>query len=141
LLIKMLLVFSIVPLLELALLIKIGQFFGIIPTIILVAITGAIGVFMARSQGVMIFNNAMSSLKKGVMPSNSILEGLLILLGGVMLLTPGLITDITGFCMIIPWSRIWLRGIIKSWLSKYIKRNYNFEQSDSDFDYYDIKSD
>src|SRR5690554_8117611 len=96
---------------------------------------------MARSQGMMIFNNAKSSLKKGVMPSNSLLEGLLILVGGVMLLTPGLITDITGFCMIIPWSRVRLRGIIKGWLSKYIKRKYCFEQSDYDQDYYDIKSD
>lgn len=102
---RLLLAFSLIPLIELALLIKVGSYMGVLPTIILVAGTGVLGVSLARSQGFQLFNQVRQTLEKGQLPADHLIEGLLILIGSVMLLTPGLLTDITGFTLIIPATR------------------------------------
>jgi UPF0716 protein FxsA len=122
--IKLLLLFTTVPIIELALLIKIGNYIGIIYTILLVIITGIIGVSLARSQGFIIITKVKEDLKQGNIPTNNMIEGLLILIGGILLLTPGLLTDITGFILILPGSRQIIAKFIISKLKIYIKNNH-----------------
>lgn len=139
---KLLLLFTLVPMIELALLIKVGQYIGVFPTIILVALTGIIGVTLAKNQGFMVINKVKTSINRGQMPADGLIEGLLILIGGAMLLTPGLLTDATGFCMIIPWTRELLKDYLKGRLRKYLNKiNIHYSNQSYNKDYYDIDSD
>ncbi|MEJ6949766.1 FxsA family protein [Natronospora cellulosivora (SeqCode)] len=125
--IKLLLLFTMVPLIELALLIKVGEYIGVIPTVFLVAVTGLVGVSLARGQGYLVIKRIKLRLNNGNMPADDLIGGLLILIGGTMLLTPGLITDITGFSLIIPATRKIYAKVIKNKFNKYIKRkSFNF---------------
>lgn len=125
--IKLILLFTLVPMIELALLIKIGQYVGVIPTILLVAFTGILGVSLARSQGYKIIKRIKIYLNQGKMPADDLIGGLLILIGGTMLLTPGLLTDLTGFSLILPGSRNFYTRFIKKWFKKYMRsHNINF---------------
>lgn len=133
-LIKLLLLFTLVPLVELYLLIRLGSLIGALATVGLVAVTGVIGATLAKSQGFKIINKIKDSLGRGKMPTDQLIEGLFILIGGAMLLTPGLLTDLTGFAFIIQPSRIIFRELIKKKFQHYISRNFNYESSN----YYDI---
>ncbi len=109
----LILAFVITPIVELYLLIKIGVLIGAFNTIMLVALTGIAGALLARSQGLAILNKINSDLESGSMPAESLIDGLLVLVGGLLLITPGIITDIIGFIFVIPHTR----GMVK----KYIK--------------------
>lgn len=120
-----LLLLIIVPALEIGLLILSGNTLGIWPTIILIILTGIIGAWLARKQGLETIRAAQEQMRSMQIPGEAILDGLCILVGGVVLLTPGFITDALGFFMLIPTTR----SIIKIWLRKIIKRlidNGNF---------------
>jgi len=121
--IKLLIVFATVPLIELALLIKIGEFIGIIPTIIIVGSTGIIGITLARSQGYQVIKKIKNKIELGKLPADDLIGGVLILIGGTMLLTPGILTDITGFSLIFPITRSVFVKIAKNKIKKYIENN------------------
>ncbi len=110
---KLLLLFVGLPLIELALLIKLGQLWGVWPTIGLVVITGIVGASLARIQGFLVYTRIQNELAQGRMPAEELIDGLLILVGGVVLLTPGILTDLFGFAMLLPLTRLffkrWLR--------------------------------
>lgn len=122
--IKLLIIFATVPLIELVLLIKVGGYIGIIPTVIIVASTGVIGISLARQQGYQVVRRIRDSMEIGEMPADDLIGGLLILIGGAMLLTPGLITDITGFSLILPGSREFFARIVRKKIKKYMRNNY-----------------
>ncbi|GAB6099299.1 hypothetical protein JCM16358_11780 [Halanaerocella petrolearia] len=125
---KLFLLFSLVPLIELAFLIKIGEYMGLPLTVLLVAGTGIIGVSLARQQGLAVISKVKSNLSSAKLPKDSLLDGLLILIGGVMLLTPGLLTDITGFSLIIPVTRRAIRRVVKSQIKdKVVMKGYNYD--------------
>ena len=131
-----------VPIIELSLLIKLGSYIGVIYTVLLVGVTGVIGVSLARQQGFQVITRVKKSVKQGEMPTDDLVGGLLILSGGIMLLTPGLLTDITGFSFIIPGSRNLFVKLLKNKFKGYVKnnfeyQNFNFNSSDySDTDKY-----
>lgn len=116
---KLLAFFIIVPLLEIVVLIKIGEIIGVGVTIGTVIITGALGVLLAKHQGFLVMEEFSNSLYYGYMPGNSIIEGILILIGAAVLLTPGFITDIFGFLLLIPVSRRFIRESAKKSLKHY----------------------
>lgn len=118
--IKLLLLFILVPIAELTLLIELGNYIGFFPTLGIIALTGVVGVSLARSQGFLVISRIRESLSAGKLPANSLIEGLLILIGGVMLLTPGLLTDISGFSLVIPGTRGLIRKVVKKKLKKQI---------------------
>jgi len=129
---RLFLVFTIVPLLELALLIKIGEHIGASNTIALVIITGFAGAYLARAQGVRVVREFTDSVQRGDMPADPLLEGLLIVVGGAFLVTPGIITDIAGFLLVVPQSR----RAIRNFLAKFIKSNIvvsSYSQSGANF--------
>lgn len=117
---KYFLLFTTMPLLELALLIKLGQLTNLFTTIFIVMLTGFIGVALAKNQGFQIIRDIQWDLSQGRIPGNQVLEGLLILAGGLLLLTPGLITDTLGFMTLIPFTRVTIRELLKKKLRKWI---------------------
>src|SRR3989338_11524087 len=108
------LLFTILPALELAVLIKVGTHIGVLNTLLLLFLTGIAGAALARMEGFYVLNQIQENLNRGIMPSSELLDGVMILAGGILLLTPGLITDTFGFLLLIPWTRT----LIKFWLKK-----------------------
>jgi len=106
--------FIIVPLLELALLIKVGQYLGVWNTIALVVITALVGATMMQLEGLKVWNNLQQDLMSLRMPTDNIINGVLILVGGIFLLTPGIITDLIGLSLLIPATR----SLYRRWLKK-----------------------
>lgn len=110
---KLLLLFTLVPLLELYLLIVVGREIGPGLTIAVVAVTGAVGVLLAKSEGLAVWRRFAHRLESGDMPGDPLLDGLFILVGGAFLLTPGLITDGLGFVLLLPITRAPLKNCLK----------------------------
>ncbi|WP_018248232.1 FxsA family protein [Orenia marismortui] len=133
---RLLLLFTLIPMIELSLLIRIGSYMGLLPTLFLVAVTGVIGVSLAREQGFLVVSKIRKSLDSGKLPADSLIEGLLILIGGVMLLTPGLLTDISGFLLIIPLSRRIVRGLVKNKFKNHIHYHQSSVYSKKERDNY-----
>ena len=102
------LLFVIMPIAEIAVLLQVGGAIGGWTTIGIVILTAIIGTAMLRQQGVATLNKAQQRMQQGEMPAQQMLEGLLLLIGGVLLLTPGFITDFFGFLTLVPVSREFL---------------------------------
>lgn len=102
---KLLALFTIVPLVELALLIFIGERVGLWPTVGLVFVTGGLGAWLAKREGLRVLREWQASLARGQMPEEGVLGGLLVLVGGVLLITPGVVTDLTGLLLLLPPTR------------------------------------
>lgn len=94
--------FLIVPFIEIFLLLQVGGIIGVLPTILLVVFTAFLGVNLLRQQGLATWTKLQRNMQQGVMPTNELVEGVFILLGGALLLTPGFFTDIMGFACLIP---------------------------------------
>lgn len=121
---KFLVLFTVVPLVELWLLIRIGEWLGAFPTVLLVAATGFIGVLLVKAQGLLTLRRIGVELERGTIPADSLLDGLLILLGGAFLLTPGIITDILGFSMVLPFTRELVKKVVKVIIQIMIGKGY-----------------
>ncbi|MEM8501293.1 MAG: FxsA family protein [Pseudomonadota bacterium] len=102
------LLFIIVPVLEMWLLITIGQLIGALPTIGLVLLTAIIGVNLLRAQGLSTLTRAQERMASGAIPAQEMAEGMALAVGGALLLTPGFATDAFGFACLIPITRKWL---------------------------------
>jgi UPF0716 protein FxsA len=94
-----------VPFVEIYLLLKVGGVIGAFPTIFLVVFTAALGAGLLRQQGFATFQRLQANLAQGTIPAYEMIEGPIILVGGILLLTPGFITDILGFACLIPQLR------------------------------------
>lgn len=114
----LLLLFIALPIVELALLIEIGQRLGLLPALALILLTGAAGAALARSQGARVLTQVRAELAAGRMPISQLTDGLLILVAGVTLLAPGLITDIGGLLLLFPPTRAGVRRLV----SRYFRR-------------------
>lgn len=118
---RLLLLFIVVPLIELALLLRLGEAVGLLPTIGLVIVTGVAGAALARSQGVRVLFRIRQEMGAGRMPVSELMDGLLIFVAGALLLTPGLLTDIVGLAVLIPGPRAFLKRIIGKRLTGMLK--------------------
>ena len=125
---RLILLFILVPLADLVLL---GIFFmeNWIATIILVVVSGIIGAYLTRRQGVSVANEIRQKLTQGEMPTEALGNGALILFAGGLLLTPGLLTDLFGMSILIPACRRWYRERIMASL----KRRFNVTTYSSPF--------
>lgn len=110
---RLLLLFVLVPLVELYLLLKLGALIGAGPTVAIVIVTGILGGSMARIQGFAVLRRVRESLNAGILPTDALIDGLFVLAGGLLLLTPGLLTDIVGFLALLPPTREFLKKWIK----------------------------
>jgi len=115
---RLFLVFTIVPIIEVWLLIKVGRVIGALPTVaILIAISMA-GAWLARSQGFRVIVSIQQELAAGRLPAAHILDGAFILTGGILLLTPGFFTDFLGLFFLFPLSRT----LLKLWLGRWLEQ-------------------
>lgn len=106
--------FVVVPILEMLLLIKVGGVIGALPTVALVCLTAAVGVALIRAQGVAALNSAQKRMQQGQLPAQEMVDGLCLVVGGAMLLTPGFVTDTVGFLLLVPGLRKQLMRLILS---------------------------
>jgi UPF0716 protein FxsA len=117
---KLFLIFTLIPLLELYLLIKVGAVIGAGATILLVLGTGFAGAWLARMQGFHTMMKVRASLNQGSMPAEEMIDAVIILVAGVVLITPGLLTDAAGLLLLIPPTRRafkrWLRRKFDKWI-------------------------
>ena len=123
------------PILELALLIELHGMVGFLPTVLLVFLTGIAGASLVRRQGISILLKIQREMSVGNIPTPQLMEGVMVLIAGALLVTPGLITDIAGFALLIPYVRekirFWLRKKIEEKIrSGYIEVRY---QEPNDF--------
>jgi len=108
----LLILFIAMPIIEIGVLIRVGGWLGLWTTLAIVILTAVAGTWMLRQQSTSTLMQAQQRLQAGQLPAEQIFEGLLLLVGGVLLLTPGFVTDAVGFACLIPWSRRWLAGQI-----------------------------
>lgn len=109
---RLIFLFVAVPLVELAILLQVAQWIGLLPTVTMVVATGVAGAALARHQGLRAFLAVQGELAAGRLPGRSLLDGLSILVGGAFLLTPGILTDFAGFGLLVPPSRRWLQRLV-----------------------------
>ncbi len=98
----LLLLFLLVPVAEIYLLIQVGREIGALPTVALVIATAVLGAWLLRRQGLSTLMRARGSLERGELPALEMLEGLILVVGGALLLTPGFVTDAVGFACLVP---------------------------------------
>lgn len=111
-LLRLLLLFITVPLVELYLLLQIAEATSVAATFLLVVITGIIGSWLAKREGLIAWQKFHAALADGRMPSREIQDGLMIVFSAALLLTPGLLTDILGFTMLVPVGRDFVRKFV-----------------------------
>jgi UPF0716 protein FxsA len=107
--VRLLLLFTVVPLVELFLLIQLDRLIGLAPTIAIVLLTGVLGAAIARWQGMATLRRVQTEMASGRVPTAPLVDGLLILVAAAVLVTPGLITDTVGFLLLVPASRAAVR--------------------------------
>ncbi|WP_130807682.1 FxsA family protein [Senegalia massiliensis] len=118
---KLILLFTVIPIVELFILFQIAEITSGFATVLLVIFTGVIGAYLAKSQGRIIIMRIRTDLNRGKMPGNELINGLCVLVGGALLLTPGIITDIVGFSLVIPLTRTIFKKYIKNKFSEKIR--------------------
>ena len=123
---KLFLIFTIVPALELALLVKIGSAIGVMNTILIVVLTAIVGAYLVRLEGLGVMERMQKTMHAGEFPGDELINGALILIAGALLLTPGFFTDILGFLFVFSYSR----EIIKKIVKKYLKKKLNPDEID-----------
>jgi UPF0716 protein FxsA len=119
---KLLALFVLLPLVELAVLLQVGRLIGLGWTLALVILTGVLGASLARRQGLRAWLAIRAELQNGRMPGSALLDGLLILIGGIVLLTPGILTDLAGFALLVPGTRRIVRRALKGRFERAIAR-------------------
>ena len=120
---KLLALFTIIPLVELFLLIKIGTEIGALATVAIVVGTGVVGAALACRQGARVWWEMRQEMEVGRFPADSLIDGLLLLVAGALLITPGVLTDLFGLTILIPITRRPIRRWVKSRLSHMMERS------------------
>lgn len=101
----LLLLFTVVPLVELWLLLLVGRHIGFWPTVGIVLATGLVGATLAKREGLRVMRDWQRATSEGQLPEDGVLGGALVLVGGVLLVTPGVLTDVVGLALLVPWTR------------------------------------
>lgn len=114
---RLLILFITIPVIELYLFLYLGSRIGIGTTFAIIIATGFLGAYLTKSQGLKALKNYQDTVSQGKLPHEAVLDGLMILVAGAVLLTPGFLTDAFGFTLLVPAARKWVRGL----LSKYLK--------------------
>lgn len=119
---RLILAFVTIPLAELAVLVWLGDHVGLLPTLVLVVVTGILGAALARQQGVAAWQRFRAALDQagvtGRPPHRELVEGLLVLVAAAVLLTPGLLTDLAGFALLVPPVRRRAGALLVAWIGR-----------------------
>lgn len=121
-LIRLFILFTIVPIIEVYLLIKVGSIIGALPTVALLLSISIAGAWLVRHQGFAILRRIQLEMMQGRLPAGDLLDGVLVLFGGVLLVTPGFFTDFLGLFFIIPFTRNIIKRLAILWLQRRISQ-------------------
>ncbi|HLR53317.1 MAG TPA: FxsA family protein [Pseudogracilibacillus sp.] len=109
------LILIVVPAIEVGIFIWTSTQIGILPIVLMIILTGMLGIALWKKQGAELVRSAQLSMARGQSPAQELMDGITIIIGGILLITPGFFTDFVGFLFILPWTRpIFRQGI--SWL-------------------------
>ncbi len=114
------LLFTLVPLLEIGGLAFVGARLGFAATLGLLILSGLVGSWFARREGLRVFRSWQRSLAEGRVPEQGLLDGLLVLVGGVLMVTPGFFTDLMGLALIVPPTRAIAGAGVRRWIERRI---------------------
>src|ERR671921_1803707 len=106
------LLFIVVPIVELFVIIQVGEAIGVLPTIALLIADSILGSMLMRSQGRAAWRRFNAALAEGRIPHREVLDGVLVIFGGALLLTPGFLSDIFGVLLLLPPTRAVIRGVL-----------------------------
>lgn len=120
-LLRLLLLFTLVPIAELVILVQLGEAIGLAPTLLLVFATGVVGASLARREGARTWLEVQRDLAEGELPADSLLHGLMVLVAGAFLVTPGVLTDAAGFLLLLRPARERLAGLVRGWLRRQVE--------------------
>lgn len=118
----LLLLFTVVPVVEVALLVQLGALLGPWPTVALVVVTGAVGAWLARAEGTRVFRDWQEAMQLGRLPRDGVVSGLLVLVGGVLLVAPGVLTDALGLALLFPLTRRPIAGFVRRKVEAHLAR-------------------
>jgi len=118
---RLLLLFTLIPIVEVWLLFQMQGMMGWPKTLLLVLGTGMVGAWLAKLQGFLALNALRSEIMQGRMPTARIVDGVLILIAGVVLITPGILTDVAGIALLLPPVRSVVRRIATAWFTKHVQ--------------------
>jgi UPF0716 protein FxsA len=116
----LLMAFLTVPLVEIAILIEVGRWIGVAPTLALIVLSAVIGTWMLHRQGFGVLARAQRQLEQGVLPVAEVFEGLCLVIGGALLLAPGFLTDIAGALLLLPPVRVLLYRHLGHYLDRHV---------------------
>lgn len=119
-LIKLFLAFTLIPALEIYLLIQVGGVIGALNTFAIILLTGAAGSYLAKMEGFRTFMKIQTSLQQGIMPAEEMIDALIILVAGLLLLTPGFLTDVAGLLLLIPPIRFYFKRYLRKKFDQWI---------------------
>lgn len=119
---RLVLLFTVIPALEIYLLVHVGGVIGGMNTLLLVIATGVVGAYYTRLQGFSVVRRLQENLHAGRPPANELVDGAMLLLGGALLITPGLLTDAFGLSLVFPPSRDFWKRLFLEWLNRKIQR-------------------
>jgi UPF0716 protein FxsA len=114
--------FIVIAAIEIGLFILIGKNIGFSLTFLLVIFTSVIGAWMAKRQGMQAIRLARIQIQNRDIPSDAILDGICVFIGGVLLISPGFFTDFIGFLFLIPYTRSWFKAWLKWWFANLIRK-------------------
>jgi len=117
---RLFLLFTVVPRVAHYLLIAVGRLLGPAATIGLVLLTGAVGAWFARLEGARVIRRWQEAMSRQQVPKDGVIDGLLIFIGGLMLITPGILTDFAGLSMVMPPTRRLIAGFVRRWFERQI---------------------
>ncbi len=121
---RLLLLFTLIPVLEIYVILQVGHVLGPLPTIGLIILTGIAGAYLARTQGFDIVRRLQQEMTQGRLPAESLLDAALVLAGGLLLLTPGFCTDLAGFSFLVPVTRNWIKDVVRRWMKRMIEQGH-----------------
>jgi UPF0716 protein FxsA len=104
--------FIVVPIVELAVIIQVGQAIGALNTIALLILVGVVGAWLAKREGLAVYRRFRRQVEAGVVPGREIADGFMIMLAGAMLLTPGFVTDVLALLLLLPPVRAAIRSSV-----------------------------
>ena len=107
-----LIIFVLIPLAEVYVFINVGEEIGVLRTLLLCVLTAAVGGFLVRQQGLETLFKAQKNLQSGRLPLDALFDGFCLVIAGALLLTPGFVTDMAGFALLIPPFRLIIRGLL-----------------------------
>jgi UPF0716 protein FxsA len=110
--------FIVLPIAELYLIYKVGDSIGILPTLALLALDSIIGSVLLRTQGRAVWRRFQATMQAGRMPHREVQDGVLVIFGGALLITPGFLTDILGLLLLIPPTRAVVRRFVMKALTR-----------------------